>query len=95
MKTGSNTRVLKALLLIILLAVFFFLFFLQVATQYFEKYTNEAKIVERVDTVEAPTLTICTGWKKSLMEQYKITPMVFMMQPGNETNIPTNLTVRN
>ena len=95
MKTGSNTRVLKALLLIILLAVFFFLFFFQVATQYFEKYTNTAKIAERVDTVEAPTVTICTGWKKSLMEHYKITPMVFMMQPGNETNIPMNLTVRN
>ena len=95
MKQASNTRVLKALLLIILFSVFFFLFFLQVATQYFEKYTNTAKISERVDTVEAPTLTICPGWKKSLMKQYKITPLAFMMRPSSETNITMNLTVRN
>ena len=95
MKTGSNTRVLKALLLIILLAVFFFLFFLQVATQYFEKYTNTAKIAERVDTIEAPTLAICSGWKMSLMEKYQITPLVFMKRPTDENNIPKNLTVRN
>ena len=86
MKKASNrTWFLKALLLIILVAVFFFLFFLHVVEQYLEKYTNTAKFEERVETVEAPTITICSGWKKSLMDQYKITNMVFQMEPDNIT----------
>ena len=86
MKKASNrTWFLKALLLIVLVAVFFFLFFLQVVEQYLEKYTNTAKFEERVETVEAPTITICSGWKKSLMDQYKITNMVFQMEPDNIT----------
>ena len=62
--------------------------------QYLEKYTNLAKIAERVNTVEAPTLAICSGWKTYLMEKYKITPLVFMKRPTGENNIPKNLTVR-
>ena len=85
MKKACNTWFLKVLLLIILVAVFFFLFFLQVVEQYLEKYTNTAKFEERVETVEAPTFTICSGWKKSLMDQYKITNMVFQMEPDNIT----------
>ena len=95
MKKESKTRILKALLFIILFSVFFFLFFWQVVVQYLEKYTNLAKISERVDTVEAPTLAICTGWKTSLMEKYKITPLVFMKRPTDENNVPNILTVRN
>ena len=95
MKKTSKACVLKTLLFIILFAVFFFLFFWQVVVQYLEKYTNLAKIAERVDSVEAPTLAICSGWKSSLMEEYKITPLVFMKRPTGETNIPKNLTVRN
>ena len=63
--------------------------------QYLEKYTNLAKISERVDTVEAPTLAICSGWKMSQMEKYKITPLVFMKRPTGEISIHKNLTVRN
>ena len=94
-KASKTTRFLRALLLISLVAVFFFLFFLQVVEQYLEKYTNTAKFEERVETVEAPTLTICPGWKTSVMEQYKITNMVFMKRPSGETNIPANLTMKN
>ena len=95
MEPTRSIAVFKGVFLLILFSIFFYFFFLQVVVQYLEKYTNTAKISERVDTVEAPTLTICTGWKNSLMEQYKITPLVFMMRPSNETNIPMNLTVRN
>ena len=95
MEPTRSIAVFKGVFLLILFSIFFYFFFLQVVVQYLEKYTNTAKISERVDTVEAPTLTICTGWKNSLMEQYKITPLVFMMRPSNENNIPKNLTVRN
>ena len=91
----SIVAVCKSLFLLILFIIFFYFFFLQVVVQYLEKYTNTAKISERVESIEAPTLTVCTGWKNSLMEQYKITPLVFMVRPSNETNIPMNLTVRN
>ena len=93
MKKASNPWLLKAraLLLIILVTVFFFLFFLQVVEQYCEKYTNIAKFEERVESVEAPTITICSGWKKSLMDQYKITNMVFQMDPGNKSNNTMNV----
>jgi hypothetical protein len=94
MKKASKTCILKALLFITLFSVFFFLFFWQVVVQYLEKYTNLAKIAERVNTVEAPTLAICSGWKTYLMEKYKITPLVFMKRPTGENNIPKNLTVR-
>ena len=95
MEPTRSIAVFKGVFLLILFSIFFYFFFLQVVVQYLEKYTNTAKISERVDTVEAPTLTICTGWKNSLMEQYKITSLAFMMRPSNETNIPMNLTVRN
>ena len=91
----SIVAVCKGLFLLILFIIFFYFFFLQVVVQYLEKYTNTAKISERVESIEAPTLTVCTGWKNSLMEQYNITPLVFMVRPSNETNIPMNLTVRN
>ena len=95
METPRSIAVCKSFFLLNLFIVFFYFFFLQVVVQYLEKYTNTAKISERVENIEAPTLTICTGWKNSLMEQYKITPLVFLMRPSNETNIPMNLTVRN
>ena len=95
MEPPRSIAVCKGVFLSILFIIFFYFFFLQVVVQYLEKYTNTAKISERVKNIEAPTLTICTGWKKYLMEQYKITPLVFLMRPSNETNIPVNLTVRN
>ena len=65
MARARNVLFLKGFLFTILVVLYFYLFFLQVVVQYSEKYTNIAKIEERVDEIEVPTFTICTGWKKS------------------------------
>ena len=95
MVEGSNLLILRALLVIILLAIFFFFFFLQVFQQYSEKLTNTAKIEEKAETIAVPTFTICTGWKESIMEKYDVGPNVFFYPPGNNTNLPLNMTLKN
>ena len=90
----SNQVIVRAFLLIILLVIFFFLFFLQVFEQYSEKLTNTAKITERAETIALPTFSVCTGWKESIMEKYNIGPTIFFVPPGNDTNLPSNTTLK-
>ena len=87
-------RAIKALILMILLVGFFFLFFLQVVVQYSEKLTNTAKTVQKAEIIEMPTFTICSGFKKSLFKEYKISPMIFSIPPGRNSNLPFNATLR-
>ena len=84
----------RAVILLILLVVFFYLFFWQVVTQYLEKLTNTAKIVQKAEIVEVPTFTICSGWKKSLLKEYQVSPTVFSVPLGKVANIPPNATLR-
>ena len=93
MVKASNIQILRALLLIILLVIFFVFFFLQVFEQYSEKLTNTAKIAEKAENIAAPTFTICTGWKESIMETYNVGPKVFFFPPVNDTNLPSNITL--
>ena len=78
-----------------LLAIFCASFLLPVMTQYSEKFTNIAKISESADKVEVPTFSICTGWKKSIMDEYKITSEFFWSHTSNDSNLPTDATLRN
>ena len=87
-------RAIKALILLILLAMFFYLFFWQVVVQYSEKLTNTAKTVQKAEMIEMPTFTICSGFRKSLFKEYKISPMIFKMPPGGDSNLPVNATLR-
>ena len=87
-------RAIKAVILLILLVVFFFFFFWHVVVQYSEEITNTSKIVKKAELIEVPTFTICSGWKKSKFKEYKISPMIFSVPPGIDTNLPTNATVR-
>ena len=88
-------RAIKALILLILLVLFFFLCFWQVVIQYSERLTNTIKILQQAETIEVPTFTICSGWKKSKFKEYKISPTIFTLPPGSDTNLPSNATVRN
>ena len=90
----SNLQILRAFLLTILLVIFFIFFFLQVFEQYSEKLTNTAQIAEKAENIAAPTFTICTGWKESIMEKYNVGPKVFFFPPGNNTNLPSNFTLK-
>ena len=65
-----------------------------VVEQYFGKLTNTAKIIERNEKIEVPTFSICTGWKASIMKQYEISPLIFIMPPKNDTNLPANSTIQ-
>ena len=94
MATVTYGRAIKAVVLLILLVLFFYLCFWQVVIQYSEKFTNTVKIVEQAETIEMPTFTICSGWKKSQFNEYNITPMIFSLPPGIDTNLPPNATVR-
>ena len=94
MAKASLANVLKTLLLAILLVLFFNFFFLPVVEQYFGRLTNTAKIIERNEKIEVPTFSICPGWKVSIMEQYKITPLIFVMPPKNDANLPANSTIQ-
>ena len=87
----------KALILLILLVLFFFLCFWQVMIQYSERFTNTIKILQQAETIEVPTFTICSGWKKSKFKEYKISPAIFTLRPppGSDNNLPSNATVRN
>ena len=84
----------RAVILLILLIIFFYLFFWQVVTQYLEKLTNTAKIAQKAEIVEVPTFTICSGWKKSLLKEYKVSPSMFSLPLGRVTNLPPNATLR-
>ena len=87
-------QVIKTGILMILLVVFFVLFFWQVVVQYLEEKTNTSNIVQKAELIEVPTFTICSGWKKSLFKEYKISPLIFGMPPGRDTNLPSNATLR-
>jgi hypothetical protein len=87
-------RAIKAAILLILLVMFFYLFFWQVVVQYSEKLTNTAKTEQKAEMIEMPTFTICSGFKKSLFNKYKISPMIFKMPPGGDSNLPVNATLR-
>ena len=95
MVKASNLQIFRAFFLLILLVIFFIFFFLQVFEQYSEKLTNTAKIAEKAETIAAPTFTICTGWKESIMEKYNVGPKIFFFHPGNDTNLPPNFTLEN
>ena len=86
--------VVKTLIFLALLITFCVLFLLPVVTQYFEKYTNIARISKTVDKVEVPTFSICTGWKTSIMDEYKIGSEFLWTPPTNETNLPTDATIK-
>ena len=85
----------KTLIFLVLLAVFCALFLLPVMTQYSEKFTNIAKLSKNADRVEVPTVSICTGWKNSIMDEYKITSDFLWTPTSNESNLPTDTTIRN
>ena len=87
-------QAIKAVILLILLVMFFLLFFWQVVVQYSEELTNTAKTVQNAEIIEMPTFTICSGFKKSLFKKYKISPMIFNMPPGRNSNLPFNATLR-
>ena len=84
----------QAVILLILLVMFFYLFFWQVVVQYSEELTNTAKTVQKAEIIEMPTFAICSGFKKSLFKEYKISPMIFNMPPGRNSNLPFNATLR-
>ena len=84
----------QAVILLILLVMFFYLFFWQVVVQYSEKLTNTAKTVQKAEMIEMPTFTICSGFKKSLFNEYKISPVIFNMPPSRDNNLPFNATLR-
>ena len=84
----------KTLIFLVLLAVFCALFLLPVMTQYSEKFTNIAKLSKNADKVEVPTVSICTGWKNSIMDEYKITSDFLWTPTSNESNLPRDATIR-
>ena len=90
---GIIGQVVKAVIFLILLAIFCVLYLLPVMTQYSEKLTNIAKISKTAEKVEVPTFSICTGWKTSIMDEYKI-KSDFLWTPSNESNLPTGATIR-
>ena len=90
-----NGHVVKAVIFLVLLAIFCVLYLLPVMTQYSEKLTNIAKISKTAEKVEVPTFSICTGWKTSIMDEYKIKSGFLWTPPSNESNLPTDATIRN
>ena len=86
--------VVKAVIFLALLTTFCVLFLLPVVTQYSEKYTNIARISKTAKKVEVPTFSICTGWKTSIMDEYKIKSDFLWTPPSNESNLPTGATIR-
>ena len=83
----------KAVIFLALLATFCVLFLLPVVTQYSEKYTNIARISKTAKKVEVPTFSICTGWKSSIMDEYKITSQFLWTPTSNESNLPIDATI--
>ena len=87
--------IVKAVIFMTLLAIFCVLYLLPVMTQYSEKYSNIAKLSKTADKVEVPTISICTGWKTSIMKEYKITSGFLWGTPrSNESYLQTNATYR-
>ena len=84
---GYIGHVVKTVICTALLAIFSVYFLLPVVTQYSEKYSNIAKLYKTADKVEVPTVSICTGWKTSIMEEYRITSE-FLYIPTRESNLP-------
>ena len=84
----------KTVIFLVLLAVFCALFLLPVMTQYSEKFTNIAKLSKNADKIEVPTVSICTGWKNSIMDEYKITSDFLWTPISNESNLPPDATIR-
>ena len=91
---GYIGHVVKAVIFLVLLAIFCVLYLLPVMTQYSEKLTNIAKISKTAYKVEVPTFSICTGWKTSIMDEYKIRRDFLLTPPSNESNLPTDATIR-
>ena len=91
---GIIGHVVKVVIFLVLLAIFCVLYLLPVVTQYSEKLTNIAKISKTVEKVEVPTFSICTGWKTSIMDEYKIKSDFLSTPPSNESNLPTDATIR-
>ena len=91
---GIIGQVVKAVIFLVLLAIFCVLYLLPVVTQYSEKLTNIAKISKTVEKVEVPTFSICTGWKTSIMDEYKIKSDFLWTPPSNESNLPIDATIR-
>ena len=87
--------VVKAVIFMALLAIFCVLFLQPVMTEYSEKYSNIAKRSKTADKVEVPTISICTGWKTSIMDEYKITSGFLWTPRSNESNFQTDATIRN
>ena len=85
----------KTVIFLVLLAVFCALFLSPVMTQYSEKFTNIAKLSKNADKIEVPTVSICTGWKNSIMDEYKISSDFLWTPTSNESNLPTDATIRN
>ena len=83
----------KTLIFSALLITFCVLFLRPVMTQYSEKYTNIARISKTADKVEVPTFSICTGWKTSIMDEYKITSQFLWTPTSNESNLPIDATI--
>ena len=90
----TYSRAIKGLIFLILLTVFFILFFWPVTIHYSEKYTNVAKNTQKSDKIEAPTFTICTGWKKSVFLKYNVSTKILTLPPDRNTNLPSNATIR-
>ena len=91
---GIIGQIVKAVIFLVLLAIFCVLYLLPVMTQYSEKLTNIAKISKTAEKVEVPTFSICTGWKTSIMDEYKIKSDFLWTPPSNESNLPTGATIR-
>ena len=87
--------VVKAVIFMALLAIFCVFFLLPVMTQFDENYSNIAKRSKTADNVEVPTISICTGWKTSIMDEYKITSGFLWTPRSNESNFQTDATIRN
>ena len=87
--------VVKTLIFLALLITFCVLFLQPVMTEYSEKYSNIAKRSKTADKVEVPTISICTGWKTSIMDEYKITSGFLWTPRSNESNLQTDAAIRN
>ena len=85
---GYIGHVVKTVIFFVLLSFFCALYLLPVMTQYSEKLTNIAKISLTADKIEVPTFSICTGWKTSIMDEYKIRSDFIWTPPSNESNLP-------
>ena len=90
----TKRHIIKSLILLILCIIFFYFFFLEVMAQYFDSYTNTMKIVKNSERIELPTFSFCTGYKKSMMDQYKFHLKFFYSQPDEKSNIPPNTTLK-